>query len=188
MYKTWWYDPLGVHMSLTKRGLAVWLTLGLAALGPAACSRPSATATGDHRVAFVIANSQLNFANEMATGFRVGVDQVGGVEQTVVGPPTVDGPKELQMFQDQTKQSKGGVSVFTLSPDLFAAPMADARKEGVPLIAVDNPPPPSSNVTLFVGNDNYLLGQMLADEVIAKLPATAKGKIGTGTSTPGVPV
>ncbi len=170
-----------------SRYLTAILALGLAA-AQVACSSSSDAGSKSHRVAFVVANSQLNFANEMAIGFRNGVSQVGGVEQTVVGPPTVDGPKELQMFQDQTKASKDGVSVFTMTPDLFAAPLAKAAKDGIPMIAVDNPPPPSSNVKLFVGNDNYALGQMLADEVIAKLPASAAGKIMIGTSTPGVPV
>jgi ribose transport system substrate-binding protein len=174
-------------MRRPPRALAVLLALGLAA-GPAACSSSAKTGGQARRVAFVIPNSQLNFANEMAIGFRIGVSQVDGVQQTVVGPPTIDGPKELQMFQDQTRESKDGVSVFTMSPDLFAAPMADAAKDGVPLIAVDNPPPPSSNVKLFVGNDNYALGQMLADEAAAKLSPSATGKIVLGTSTPGVPV
>ena len=173
-------------MHRSARCLAALLALGIAA-GQAACSS-SRTEGRTPRVAFVIANSQLNFANEMAIGFRAGVTQFPGVVQTVVGPPTVDGPKELQMFQDQTKESKDGVSVFTMSPDLFAGPMAEARNDGVPVIAVDNPPPPSSNVKLFVGNDNFALGQMLADAVAAKLPPSATGKIVLGTSTPGVPV
>jgi ribose transport system substrate-binding protein len=173
-------------MRRSSRCLAALLALGLTA-GQAACSSTRAEGRTP-QVAFVIANSQLNFANEMAIGFRMGVSGVPGVRQTVVGPPTVDGPRELQMFQDQTKESKDGVSVFTLSPDLFAAPMADATQNGVPLIAVDNPPPPSSNVKLFIGNDNFALGQMLADEVAAKLPPSATGKIVLGTSTPGVPV
>src|SRR5436309_4592503 len=101
-----------------SRCLASLLAIGLA-VGQAACSSAPKAEGKTHRVAFVIANSQLNFANEMAIGFRDGVGQVGGVEQTVVGPPTVDGAKELQMFQDQTKDSKDGVSVFTLTPDLF---------------------------------------------------------------------
>src|SRR5439155_18609172 len=174
-------------MRVPSRPLAVVLAVGLAAAVAACSSSPKADGKS-HRVAFVIANSQLNFANEMAIGFRAGVAKVGGVDQTVVGPPTVDGPKELQMFQDQAKGNKDGVAVFTLAPDLFAAPMADAAKDGVPLIAVDNPPPPSSNVKLFVGNDNYALGQMLADEAAAHLPSSATGKIILGTSTPGVAV
>jgi ribose transport system substrate-binding protein len=43
-------------------------------------------------------------------------------------------------------------------------------------------------VTLFVGNDNYLLGQMLADEAIKRLPADASGVVIIGTPVPGAPV
>jgi ribose transport system substrate-binding protein len=92
------------------------------------------------------------------------------------------------MFQKATTSAKAGISVFTLTPELFAAPLADAARKGIPIVAVDNPPPPSSNVSLFVGNDNLKLGEMLADEVVSKLPANAKGKIILGTSSPGVPV
>jgi ribose transport system substrate-binding protein len=169
--------------------LAVVLVACLAAVGLAACSKSTSHNDGKPpKVAFVVANSALNFANEMAFGFRSGVRQVGGVDVEVVGPPIVDGPKQVQMFQDLTKSAKDGISVFTLSPELFAAPLSDAGRSGVPLIAVDNQPPPSSNVTLFVGNDNYQLGTMLADEVADKLPANATGKIVLGTSSPGVPV
>jgi len=103
---------------------AAVLAMGLFAAATG-CSGPAATGK-PHRVAFVIANSRLNFATEMADGFRDGVSHVSGVQQTVVGPPTVDGPKQLQLFQEQTKTSRDGVSVFTLSPDLFAEPLADA--------------------------------------------------------------
>jgi ribose transport system substrate-binding protein len=58
----------------------------------------------------------------------------------------------------------------------------------VPLIAVDNPAPPASGVQLFVGNDNYELGKLLADQVIGRLPAGAKGTVVIGTTAPGVPV
>jgi ribose transport system substrate-binding protein len=135
-----------------------------------------------------MSNTQLNFATEMADGFRSGVAHVGDVDVVVEGPTVVDGQQQLEMFQALTKTSQGGISVFTLTPDLLAQPMADAAKRGIPLIAVDNPPPPSSNVKLFVGNDNDLLGQQLADEVIAKLPPNATGKIVIGSSAPGVPV
>src|SRR5262249_16780404 len=72
--------------------------------------------------------------------------------------------------------------------ELFAVPLAAAAKQGIPLIAVDNPPPPDSDVNLFVGNDNFQLGQMLADQVIAKLPTGASGTVVLGTTAPGVPV
>jgi ribose transport system substrate-binding protein len=125
---------------------------------------------------------------EMMDGFRTGVDDVGGVKQVVVGPPTVDGPREVQLFKSLPKGDRDGVSVFTLSPELFADPLSSAVQAGVPVIAVDNPPGPGMHVSLFIGNDNYQLGQMLADLAIAKLPPHATGKVIIGTSTPGVQV
>jgi ribose transport system substrate-binding protein len=162
--------------------LAMVLVAGLAgcSLSHSGSKRP--------QVAFVIPNSQLNFASEMAEGFRAGVRQVGGVDQVVVGPPIVDGSKEVEMFNAQRRTAKDGIAFVSLAPDLFAEPLAAAAKEGIRLIAVDNEPPPASNVKLFVGNDNYQLGQMLADEVAAKLPAGATGTIVLGNNLPGVPV
>ncbi|HWH00836.1 MAG TPA: sugar ABC transporter substrate-binding protein [Pilimelia sp.] len=171
---------------LLAAGLAAALATGLAA-----CSDDGKRAADDGtppKVGFVNANSELRFAVEMAEGFESGVAKVGGVEQEVVAPPIVDGPAQLQMFQEMKQETTDGISVFTLSPELFAAPLAEAASNGIPLIAVDNPPPPSSNVKLFIGNDNYEMGQQLADAVISKLPANATGRVVMGTASPGVPV
>ncbi|MDT5036138.1 MAG: ribose transport system substrate-binding protein [Micromonosporaceae bacterium] len=179
-----------VDCGRSRRVPILVLAIGLAGIlgaGPA-CSSTGGEKKKTLRVAFVMSNTQLNFATEMADGFRFGVKHVGGVETVVEGPTLVDGQQQLEMFQALTKSSPDGISVFTLTPDLLAQPLADAGKSGIPLIAVDNQPPPSSNVKLFVGNDNYRLGQQLADEVIAKLPPDATGKIVIGTSAPGVPV
>jgi ribose transport system substrate-binding protein len=167
---------------------AALLSLGVLA-GLNACAKNAGSgAAGSRKVAFVVANTELNFSKEMAAGFSSGVDQVGGVEHEVVGPAIVDGPKQLQMFQSLTKNVSGGIAVATLSPEIFAAPMAAAVQDGIPVVAVDSPPLASSAVTLYVGNDNYELGKLLADQVIAQLPAGAGGKIVIGTSSPGVPV
>jgi ribose transport system substrate-binding protein len=173
--------------SRSFRASAALLALSLAgALN--ACASGNVAGDLPPRVGFVVASTQLNLSTEMAEGFRNGVAEVGGVEQEVVGPPIVDGVKQLQMFQDLTKTARAGVSVFTLSPELFAARLADAVHIGIPVIAVDSPPPPSSDVTLFVGNDDYQLGKLLADEVIAQLPAGVKGGIVIGAPSPDMPV
>lgn len=181
-----YWQQMGEEYVVTMKSRA-WVVL--LALGLTACASGQGGADGRPRaVAFVVANTELNFSKEMAEGFRSGVAQVGGVRQEVVGPPIVDGVKQLQMFQSLTKSTKGGISVCTLSPEIFASPLADAVHSGIPVIAVDSPPLPSSNVSLFVGNDNYELGKLLADQVIAELPADATGRIVIGTSSPGVPV
>lgn len=168
--------------------LAAPLALGIAAGLNGCAGGQSAAKSLPRNVGFVVANKQLNFSKEMIEGFQIGVAQVGGVQDEVDGPDIVDGAKQLQIFQDLTGTAKGGISVFTLSPELFAGPLADAVRSGIPVIAVDSPPLPASGVTLFVGNDNYELGKMLADLVIAELPADATGRIVIGTSSPGVPV
>jgi ribose transport system substrate-binding protein len=148
----------------------------------------SGTTEKKHTVAFVAANSQLDFAVEMIDGFRYGAGLVDGVAHVEVGPPTVDGPRELQLFQNAPKSPTDGITVFTLSPELFAPPMAAAARAGIPVVAVDNPPAPGSHVGLFIGNDNYQLGQMLADQLINRLPPKATGTVVIGTTTPGVAV
>ncbi|MEV6345375.1 sugar ABC transporter substrate-binding protein [Actinoplanes sp. NPDC051851] len=156
-------------------------------LGVTACGS-SATVDGSLDVALVVANAQLNFSIEMADGFRAGVAHVGGVNAEVTGPDIVDGPRELEMFEELAKTADDGVSVFTLSPEIFAQPLADAVDRGLPIIAVDNPPLDEADVGLYVGNDNHELGRLLAAEVVAALPSGATGTVILGTSSPGVGV
>jgi ribose transport system substrate-binding protein len=166
--------------------MTVLLALSLVA-SLAACSSQTASA-GPMKVTLMVANTQLNFAREMGYGFDSGVREVSGVQSAVIGPDIVDGAKEVQLFQNVAATKTDGISVFTLSPELFAAPLTRAARQGVPLIAVDNPPAPGSSVDTFVGNDNFKLGEMLAGEVAARLPANATGSIVLGTTQPGVQV
>jgi ribose transport system substrate-binding protein len=161
----------------------------LIVLGQAACGDNGGSGKdGPPHVAFVLANSQLSFATAMADGFRTGVGRVGGVTVEVTGPDIVDGQKQLQMLQEAVKTAQDGVSVFTLTPEILAQALAESVRQGIPVIAVDNPPLSTSGIKLFVGNDNYELGRALAREVIAKLPAGAAGKVVLGTNAPGVKV
>jgi ribose transport system substrate-binding protein len=172
-------------MSVVAAG--VGLLLGTTA----ACGHESEpAASGPPRVAFVVVSTELNFAKEMAAGFGAGVEQVGGVEYTVTGPARMDNAGEAKIFQDlvASGDANDGISVFMQASDLFAPLIADAHGKRVPMIAVDNKMDATFKVDLFIGNDNYLLGQMLADEAIAKLPARASGTVIIGTPVPGVPV
>ena len=163
------------------------------ALGVAGCTKsaPEPKPAADRpSVAFVVPSTDLNFAKEMATGFGFGVSQVGGVDFTVAGTSRMDNAGEAKIFEDLVKNKKAdaGISVFMQAQDLFAPLIADAHTRNIPMIAVDNRMDATSKVDLFVGNDNYKLGQMLADEAIGKLPARASGDVVLGTSVPGVPV
>ncbi|HEX8627367.1 MAG TPA: sugar ABC transporter substrate-binding protein [Catenuloplanes sp.] len=169
---------------MLRRWVAALLVLGVVTIATG-CAEPAKTAKALPKVGFVPQNTTFNYAVEMAEGFRSGVKQVGGVDAAVVGPAVVDGPAQLGMFQELTGGPIAGVAVHTAFGDLFAAPMAQAGTKGVAMMTLDSRPPPSSNVKLFVGNDNQQLGQLLADQVIEKIPADATGKIVIGSPTPG---
>lgn len=162
--------------------------LVLLLLGSASCTKQDNDGDRTPTVGFVVANKQLNYSQEMSLGFIAGVNQVKGVSLQVDGPNIIDGPRQLALFQEMRKTAPDGISVFTLNPDLFAEPLATAITDGVPVIAVDSPALPSAGVQLFVGNDSYELGRLLARKVITQLPSNATGKVVLGTSSPGVSV
>jgi ribose transport system substrate-binding protein len=121
----------------------------------------------------------------MVAGYKTGVADIGGVQATATGTPTDDGPAQVSLFNEATKTSRGGITVFTITPDVFAKPMAAAVKSGIPLIALANPPAPSANVDLLVANDNADLGKTLGEAIAANLPAGSTGTVVLGTIAPG---
>ena len=173
--------PPGRLHPLRPLGPLVVAVALLASCGGGGAGRP------DPVVGFVVANQQLNYAQEMSAGYRAG-GASGGVEVVVAGPTIVDFHLQLEMFEEMTETHPDGLSVFTLAPELFADAYRAARAEGVPVIAVDNPPPSGSGVELFISHDNVELGETLADLAVEALPADADGLVVLGTSSPGVPV
>jgi ribose transport system substrate-binding protein len=169
-------------MRATRRRLLLGLA-GLAALD--ACDDPRDE--GRPTIAYVVPDTASNFSVELGLGYQAGAARVAGVQASVSGPEVVDGPRQVQRFQALADDRIDGLSVTTLSPELFARPMAAAAKAGVALIAVGVQPAPASGVPLLVSNDNYELGRMLADEIIRRLPTDATGTVVLGTIAPGVP-
>ena len=155
------------------------------ALGGAGCSGADEPTGGSGRnptVAFVVPVTELSFAKEMTAGFIYGVRTTGGVESMVTGTPRMDKAGEAKIFEQVVKsgQADAGISLFMHAADIFAPLVTEAHKKKIPMIAVDNPMDATGEIKLFVGNDNYVLGQMLADEAIEKLPPGASGDIVIG--------
>jgi ribose transport system substrate-binding protein len=139
-------------------------------------------------VAFVYPTTTTNFAQEMALGAKAAAGDTPGVKLTEAAPAEVNGPKQVQLFQAATRTSKNGVAMMTLTPDLFLRPLNTAHQAGVPLVAVDVPPPKGAEeaVKLLIGNSNVEIGQDLAKALLPKIPKDAKGEILIGTDTPGL--
>ena len=187
--------------SRSPRAVAVAGAIALAlAFGVAACggsdnsSGGSGSSAGgqkkaakDVTLAMITATTTQNAFQEMAFGAKAAAG-AEGIKLNSAAPNGIDGPKEVQLFQAAMQTSKDGIATMTTTPDLFVRPFAQAVARGIPQVSVDTPPPAGSKVTTFVGNDNVQVGQTLANAMLAKIPADAKGEIVLGNPIPGLPV
>jgi ABC-type sugar transport system substrate-binding protein len=144
-------------------------------------------AAKDVTLAMITATTTQNAFQEMAFGAKAAAG-VEGVKLNSAAPNGINGPQEVQLFQAATQTSKDGIATMTTTPDLFVRPFSQAVARGIPQVSVDTPPPPGSNVTTFVGNDNVQVGRVLANAVLEKIPENAKGEIVLGNPIPGLPV
>jgi ABC-type sugar transport system substrate-binding protein len=162
------------------------LALAVAVVG--ACGSTGSSGSPKHvSVSFVYSSTGLNAMQEMAMGARAAARQSQGVDFAEAAPSATANPGtgEAVLFQAAVKTSRDGVAYQTLAPDAFAQPLQEAHAAGIPLIAVDAAPPPSSGVDTFVGNSNFEVGQQLAVQVIRQIPADATGEVVVGNSLPG---
>jgi ABC-type sugar transport system substrate-binding protein len=141
----------------------------------------------EQNVAFVYWNTITNAFQEMALGVKQAVKESNGVNLVSTAPSANNPAQVVQMFQSATQTSKDGIILQALVADLFARPVKEATAAGIPVIAIDAPPPANSGVDLFVSNDNFEVGRMLAREIIKDIPVAAKGEVVLGTTGLGVP-
>jgi ribose transport system substrate-binding protein len=176
--------------------MAVALAFGVAACGGSSSSSSSSgggssasskKSAKDVTLAMITATTTQNAFQEMAFGARAAAG-VEGIKLNSAAPNGINGPQEVQLFQAAMQTSKDGIATMTTTPGLFVRPFSQAVARGIPQVSVDTPPPPGSNVDTFVGNDNVQVGQVLANAILRKIPATAKGEIVLGNPIPGLPV
>src|SRR5438270_9771119 len=168
--------------------------LALAALIASACGSVGSNSSGAKQVniSFVYSLRLLNAMQEMVMGAKAAAQDSPGVSLTSSAPveTEINGPAEVKVFQKvtQTAAAKDGVALVTPVPDVFISPLQKVHSAGIPVVAVDTPPPPGTNVETFVGNSNFEVGQLLATEMIEYIPAGASGEVVIGNSIPGFPV
>jgi ABC-type sugar transport system substrate-binding protein len=194
-----WAEPnreeAGVHRNKVVGGPRAVAALAVVMLAAAACgqgggNQPGANQAGGHTLAMGIsvANISLNFAREMVEGATSAAQHAGGVDFQAVGPPNTDGPAEEKLFENLVRTARDGIVLENLDPPIFTRPAANAVDQGVPVVALDTAPTEGSKITFYVGNDNYELGAMLANELIKRLPANPAGNVVVGVPNPGTPV
>ncbi len=170
--------------------IAAALALAVAACGGSdgsASGSGSGKAAKDVTLAMITATTTQNAFQEMAFGAKAAA-ATEGVKLRSAAPNGVNGPQEVQLFQAAMQTAKDGIATMTTTPDLFVRPFSQAVARGIPQVSVDTPPPDGSDVETFVGNDNVAVGKVLAEAILAKVPADARGEIVIGNPIPGLPV
>jgi ABC-type sugar transport system substrate-binding protein len=167
--------------------------LALAALIVSACASSGSGSSGGAKpvtISFVYSLRLLNAMQEMVMGAKAAAQDSPGVTFAASTPDEtgINGPAEVKVFQTATKTAKDGVALVTPIPDAFISPLRQAHSSGVPVVAVDTPPPPGADVGTFVGNSNFEVGQLLAKEILKQIPIGATGEIVIGDSIPGFAV
>ncbi|HEX7301390.1 sugar ABC transporter substrate-binding protein [Lentzea sp.] len=162
---------------------AAALVLGLVLLS--GCGSSARSEAPPH-VGFVVKRTGSSFAQEMTSGFHEGVGRVGGVGATVTGPPGQDGHEEVELFGGLAESARDGIAVATSEPVLMAPSIGAALSRDVPVVGVDMRLTASARVGLHIGNDNYELGEKLADELMRRMPPDATGTVVLGNTAPGL--
>jgi ribose transport system substrate-binding protein len=165
-------------------------TGGSSASGGSSSSSTSSTSSGGKTVhlAIIVADSTENAFQEMSNGGVSAAAHIPGVKLSTAAPAAVNPSQEVQMFQAAQQNSKDGIALMTVTPPAFVRPFSQAVQAGVPVVAVDAPGLPGSNVTTFVGNSNTQIGQGVATAMLAKIPSGATGTVVIGNPIPGLPL
>jgi ribose transport system substrate-binding protein len=139
-------------------------------------------------LAIIVADSTENAFQEMTDGGVSAAAHIPGVKISTAAPAAVNPSQEVSMFQSAQQTSKDGIALMTVTPPAFVRPFAQAVQAGVPVVAVDAPGLPGSNVTTFVGNSNTEIGAGVANAMLAKIPSGATGTVVIGNPIPGLPL
>lgn len=134
---------------------------------------------------FIGATSSQSFSIEQGMGAEQAAEAYDDVTVTVLAPADPgDFATQVQLFNDALLEEPDGIVLFTLAPDQFVRPLADADDAGIAVIAADVPLEGYSTVT----NDNVGMGSRLAEYVLQDIPEDETGTVVLGITNPGLPV
>jgi ABC-type sugar transport system substrate-binding protein len=139
------------------------------------------------KLAMIVAANNQNAFQEMADGAKVAAAKQGD-QLTSSAPASVtdDGTTEVTEFQSAQTTSPDGIGIMTTIPPDFGTVEAQAESSGIPVVAVDACPVPTSNVPTCVANNNMLVGEGIASALVksGKIKKGQKGLVVVGDDIP----
>jgi ribose transport system substrate-binding protein len=175
------------HLKLRPFSVGVLLLTGAAVLALSATGAGAAGSTP--KLAMIVAANNQNAFQEMADGAIVAAKNLGD-DLTSAAPSSVtaDGTTEVQEFQSAETTSPQGIGIMTTIPPDFGTVESQAEASGIPVVAVDACPVPTSNVPTCVANDNTQVGEVIAQKLTSQIPKGTKGLVVVGNDIPQLPL
>jgi ribose transport system substrate-binding protein len=160
---------------------------GSAALALATQTRLAFGQDAQIQLGFVYWETKTDAFVQMANGGLAVAALDPGVNVQTAAPDTGDPQRQAALFGPIAQTQVDGIVLQSLASGPLTRPVMDAVAAGVPVVAIDAPPPDGSGVGLFVTADNVGLGAQLAEKVLALVPADATGSVLIGSTGIGVP-
>lgn len=174
--------PTGrTFVSRSVAGMATALVLAMGATGATIAQDKSA------QIGFVFWETKTDAFVQMANGGRAVGELDANVDVLTAAPDTGDPQRQVALFGPIAQTQTDGIVLQSLVSGPITRPAADAVNSGIPMVAIDAPPPDGAGIGLFITADNIGIGAQLAEQVLALVPADAKGTVIIGNTGVGVP-
>lgn len=165
--------------------------LGLAAMLGLAVQPHPAAAKSTVRISLVLPATGTQFGDRLRYGAEAAAATFNGaVQLKVTGPAQIDPSQEVQIFQNEVLGSPDAIIVGPIPASLFVEPALLAEEQGVKVAWMVVPPAAEVKTGLFVGNNEYEMGQavgnIIADRIVAKNGPDAAGTVVPGICIPGL--
>ena len=162
----------------TGRGARFGRTLGVTVASLALAAVGSGVVQAQEpevKLGFVYWETKTDAFTQMADGGLAVQALDPTVQVKTAAPDTGDPSRQAALFVPIAQTQTDGIVLQSLAADPLFRPVKDATDAGIPVIAIDAPPPADAGVGLFVTNDNVALGAQLAEQVLKLVPADATG-------------
>ncbi|MGG2461479.1 substrate-binding domain-containing protein [Streptomyces sp. RGM 3693] len=122
----------------------------------------------------MVVNVSVDYWNAGKAGFQKGLSDLG-VQGTYQAPANGRLDQQLSIIQTLRGQGITGLSVSAIDPTAIKAPIASAKRAGIPVLAIDSPLPKEDGADLYLGTPNYQAGHTAGEAM--KQALGGKGQV-----------
>ena len=140
---------------------------GIGALMFAAGTRLALAEDAKIQLGFVYWETKTDAFVQMANGGKAVAALDPRVIVQTAAPDSGDPQRQVALFGPIAQTQVDGIVLQSLASGPLTRPVMDAIAAGIPVVAIDAPPPDGSGVGLFITADNVGLGAELAEKVLA---------------------